>query len=152
MSSDTNGPPYSIHQQSQLKSDPMHPSVSYPRLPDTPVSHLPFSPAVQVGNMVFVSGQASVDATGKIVSDTFEGEFRRSVENLRKVLQSAGADLADVVQTRNYVRDADDVPLFNRLYKEYFSAPYPARTTITGCLSPALRFELECIAVTGTAS
>lgn len=126
----------------------MHPSVSYPRLPDTPVSHLPFSPAVRVGNMVFVSGQASVDATGKIVSDTFEGEFRRSVENLRKVLQSAGADLAQVVQTRNYVRDAEDLPLFNRLYTEYFSAPYPARTTITGCLSPALRFELECIAVT----
>ena len=128
----------------------MHPSVSYPRLPDTPVSHLPFSPAVRVGDMVFVSGQASVDATGKIVSDTFEGEFRRSVENLRKVLQSAGADLADVVQTRNYVRDAEDLPQFNRLYTEYFSAPYPARTTITGCLSPALRFELECIAVTGS--
>ncbi len=127
----------------------MHPSVSYPRLPDTPVSHLPFSPAVRVGDMVLVSGQASVDATGKIVSDTFEGEFRRSVENLRKVLQSAGADLADVVQTRNYVRDAEDLPQFNRLYTEYFSAPYPARTTITGCLSPALRFELECIAVTG---
>jgi 2-iminobutanoate/2-iminopropanoate deaminase len=125
----------------------MHPSVSYPRLPDTPVSHLPFSPAVRVGNMVFVSGQASVDATGKIVSDSFEGEFRRSVENLRKVLQSAGADLTDVVQTRNYVRDAEDLPLFNRLYTEYFSAPFPARTTITGCLSPALRFELECIAV-----
>ena len=130
----------------------MHPSVSYPRQPDTPVSHLPFSPAVRVGNMVFVSGQASVDATGKIVSDSFEGEFRRSVENLRKVLQSAGADLANVVQTRNYVRDAEDLPLFNRLYTEYFSAPYPARTTITGCLSPALRFELECIAVTDSAS
>ncbi|MCZ4315840.1 RidA family protein [Comamonadaceae bacterium G21597-S1] len=129
----------------------MHPSVSYPRQPDTPVSHLPFSPAVRVGNMVFVSGQASVDATGKIVSDSFEGEFRRSVENLRKVLQSAGADLSNVVQTRNYVRDADDLPLFNRLYTEYFSAPYPARTTITGCLSPALRFELECIAVTDSA-
>lgn len=126
----------------------MHPSVSHPRLPDTPVSHLPFSPAVRVGTMVFVSGQASVDATGKIVADTFEGEFRRSVENLRQVLQSAGADLADVVQTRNYVRDAEDLPLFNRLYTEYFSKPYPARTTITGCLSPALRFELECIAVT----
>ena len=129
----------------------MHPSVSYPRQPDTPVSHLPFSPAVRVGNMVFVSGQASVDATGKIVSDSFEGEFRRSVENLRKVLQSAGADLTHVVQTRNYVRDAEDLPLFNRLYTEYFSAPYPARTTITGCLSPALRFELECIAVTESA-
>lgn len=127
----------------------MHPSVSYPRLPDTPVSHLPFSPAVRVGDMVLVSGQASVDAKGKIVSDTFEGEFRRSVENLRKVLQSAGADLANVVQTRNYVRDAEDLPLFNRLYTEYFSAPYPARATITGCLSPALRFEIERIAVTG---
>ncbi len=126
----------------------MNPSVSYPRNPDTPVSHLPFSPAVKVGVLVFVSGQASVDPTGKIVSDTFEGEFRRSVENMRKVLQSAGCDLAHVVQTRNYVRDADDLSLFNRLYTEYFSAPYPARTTITGCLSPALRFELECIAVT----
>lgn len=121
--------------------------VSYPREADTPVSHLPFSPAVKVGNLVFVSGQASVDATGQIISDDFEGEFRRSVENLRKVLQSAGADLHNVVQTRNYVRDAEDGPLYNRLYREYFSAPYPARTTLTGCLSPALRFEIECIAV-----
>lgn len=125
----------------------MNPSVSYPREAGTPVSHLPFSPAVKVGNLVFVSGQASVDLTGKIVSDSFEGEFRRSVENLRKVLQSAGCELANVVQTRNYVRDAQDLPLFNRLYAETFSAPYPARTTITGCLSPALRFELECVAV-----
>mgnify|MGYP003383141013 FL=1 len=126
----------------------MNPIVSYPRNPDTPVSHLPFSPVVKVGHLVFVSGQASVDATGKIVSDSFEGEFRRSLDNLRKVLQTAGADLAQVVQTRNYVRDAEDLPLFNRLYAEYFTAPYPARTTITGCLSPALRFELECVAVT----
>ena len=124
-------------------------NVSYPRDPDTPVSHLPFSPAVKVGNLIFVSGQASVDATGQIVSDTFEGEFRRSVDNLRKVLRCAGADLAQVIQTRNYVRDADDLPLFNLLYREYFAAPYPARTTITGCLSPALRFEIECIAVSG---
>ncbi len=125
----------------------MHPSVSYPREPDTPVSHLPFSPAVRVGQLVLVSGQASVDASGAIGSDSFEGEFRRSVENLRKVLQSAGCGLAHVVQTRNYVRDAADLPLFNQLYRECFAPPYPARTTITGCLSPALRFEIECIAV-----
>lgn len=125
----------------------MNPIVSYPREPDTPVSHLPFSPSVKVGALVFVSGQASVDATGKIVADSFEGEFRRSVENLRKVLLSAGCDLRHVVQTRNYVRDAEDLPLFNRLYREYFSEPFPARTTITSCLSPALRFELECVAV-----
>lgn len=100
-----------------------------------------------VGEMIFVSGQASVDESGKIVSDSFEGEFRRSVENLRKVLAAAGSDLAHVVQTRNYVRDAEDVPLFNKLYREYFSAPFPARTTITNCLPPSLRYEIEAVAV-----
>lgn len=124
-----------------------HPLVSYPCLPDTPVSHLPFSPCVVVGDLIFVSGQASVDQGGNIVGDSFEGEFRRSVENLAKVLQAAGSDLAHVVQTRNYVRDASDVPLFNQLYREYFQDPFPSRTTITGCLPPSLRFEIEAVAV-----
>lgn len=125
----------------------MKPTVTYPRDPNTPVSHLPFSPAVRVGDLILVSGQASVDATGQIVSDTFEGEFRRSVENLRKVLQGAGSDLAHVVQTRNYVRDPEDLALFNKLYREYFAAPFPARTTITHCLPASLRYEIECVAV-----
>jgi 2-iminobutanoate/2-iminopropanoate deaminase len=125
----------------------MNPKAFFPIEKDPPVSHLPFSPAVRVGDLVFVSGQASVDATGKIITDTFEGEFRRSVENLRKVLQTAGCELRDVVQTRNYVREAGDVALYNQLYREYFSAPYPARTTITNCLPPALKYEIECVAV-----
>lgn len=120
--------------------------VSYPRDADTPSSHLPFSPAVVMGDLIFVSGQASVDASGQVVSDSFEGEFRRSVENLRKVLESAGSDLAHVIQTRNYVRDAGDLALYNLLYGEYFAEPYPARTTITNCLPPALRYEIEAIA------
>ena len=128
----------------------MKPTVSYPLDPDTPVSHLLFSPAVVVNGLIFVSGQASVDPTGQIVSDTFEGEFRRSVENLRKVLKTAGSDLAHVIQTRNYVRDAEDLPLFNKLYREYFSAPFPARTTITNCLPAALRYEIECVAIPGS--
>ena len=125
----------------------MNPKVTFPINPDTPVSHLPFSPVARVGDLVFVSGQASVDATGKIISDTFEGEFRRSVENLRKVLRTAGCDLNDVIQTRNYVRDAANVPLYNQLYREYFAAPFPTRTTITNCLPPTLHYEIECIAV-----
>ena len=125
----------------------MSTNVTYPVDRDTPVSHLPFSPAVKVGDLIFVSGQASVDATGKIISDTFEGEFRRSVENLRRVLETAGSDLKHVVQTRNYVSDAEEVPRFNDLYREYFSAPYPSRTTITNCLPAALRYEIECVAV-----
>jgi 2-iminobutanoate/2-iminopropanoate deaminase len=45
------------------------------------------------------------------------------------------------------VREASDVPLFNQLYREYFSEPYPARTTITNCLPPALKYEVEAVAV-----
>jgi 2-iminobutanoate/2-iminopropanoate deaminase len=125
----------------------MSSKLEYPRDAGTPVSHLPFSPAVRVGDLIFVSGQASVDATGKIVPDTFDGEFRRSIENMRKVLESAGSDLAHVVQTRNYVRDAANVARYNELYREYFKAPYPARTTITDCLPKTLQYEVECIAV-----
>jgi 2-iminobutanoate/2-iminopropanoate deaminase len=124
-----------------------HPAVTYPRDAQTPVSPLPFSPCVRVGDLIFVSGQASVDAEGKIVSDTFEGEFRRSIENVQRVLAAAGSDLAHVVQVRGYVRDADEVALYNQLYREYFAAPFPARTTITNCLPPALRFEIEVVAV-----
>ncbi|RYE10541.1 MAG: RidA family protein [Hyphomicrobiales bacterium] len=121
--------------------------IQYPSRHDTPRSHLPFSPATQVGNLLFVSGQASVDGEGAIVSDTFEGEFRRSLDNLKAILEGCGSSLALVAQTRNYVRDAADLPLFNRLYAECFAAPFPARTTIVNCLPPTLRFEIECVAV-----
>ncbi len=124
-----------------------HPLVSYPLQPGTPVSDLPFSPCVVVGDLIFVSGQASVDLHGNIISDTFEAEFRRSMENVRLVLETAGSDLAHVVQTRNYVRDAEDLPLYNKLYREYFPSPRPARTTIVNCLDPSLRYEVEAVAV-----
>ena len=120
--------------------------VEYPRKEGTPVSHLPFSPAVKVGDMLFVSGQASVDATGKIVSDTFGGEVRRSFENLKKILEDVGSSLDDVVQTRNYVKSDEHVKEFNEIYKEFFTAPYPSRTTLTRCLG-VVQFEVDCIAV-----
>jgi 2-iminobutanoate/2-iminopropanoate deaminase len=140
---------FAIHSSFGFTHSSFSPSMTpeYPQLPDTPTSHLPFSPCVVVGDLIFVSGQASVDAKGNIISDSFEGEFRRSVENLRQVLVAAGSDLAHVVQTRNYVRDAEDVALYNQLYREYFPDPKPARTTITNCLPPSLRYEIEAVAV-----
>ena len=123
------------------------PTVSYPVLPDTPVSHLPFSPAVVAGGLIFVSGQASVDAGGAIVRGSFEEEFHRSMENVRRVLEAANSDLAHVVQTRNYVQHSADLPLFNTLYRTYFSIPFPARTTILNCLGASLLFEIEVVAV-----
>jgi 2-iminobutanoate/2-iminopropanoate deaminase len=114
-----------------------------------PKSHLPFSPAVKVDGWVFISGQASVDDSGSIVVDTFEGEMRRSFENARKILKAAGLDFSDVVQVRNYVGKKEDLAEFNRIYRDYFEAPFPARTTLIGCLSDILKFEVDLVAYVG---
>ncbi|MBG87293.1 MAG: reactive intermediate/imine deaminase [Verrucomicrobiales bacterium] len=127
-----------------------HPNVTHLATDDIPTSHLPFSPAVAVGDTIYVSGQASVDDEGNIVSDTFEGEFRRSIDNMRRILEAAGSDLEHVVQTRNYVRDPADLKGFNELYREFFKPPFPARTTITNCLPEVLKYEVECVAVKKT--
>lgn len=111
-----------------------------------PTSHLPFSPAVRVGERLFVSGQASVDHSGQIVSDGFAGEMRRSLENVQKILSAAGLDLSDVVQTRNYLGGQDDLTEFNRIYSEFFRPPHPARTTIMGCLGDLLKYEIDVVA------
>ena len=114
---------------------------------DVPSSFLPFSPAVQTNDYVFISGQASVDGEGNIVNDTFEGECRRSFENLGRILEAAGLGFEDVVQVRNYVGRQEDLAEFNRIYKEFFCAPFPARTTLIGCLGDLLKFEVDAVAL-----
>lgn len=109
---------------------------------------LPFSHAVRAGDTVYVSGQASVDLdTGEIISGTFAEEFGRSIDNLFTILRAAGCVPADIVKVGCYVRRDEDLPEFNRLYREHFSEPFPARTTITNCLPPSLLFEIDCVAV-----
>lgn len=116
-----------------------------------PRSFLPFSPAVRAGDFLFVSGQASVDDQGKIVSESFEGEMRRAMSNLRRILQGAALDLKDVVQVRAYVDDPADLPEYNRLYREYFTSPFPARSTLVGCLGKVIKFEIDVMAYYGNA-
>ncbi len=110
-----------------------------------PASHLPFSPGIISGGHLFVSGQASVDDKGAIVTDTFEGECRRSFENLKRIVEAAGATLDDAVQVRNYVGKQEYLAEFNAIYKEYFNEPYPARTTLIGCLGDLLKFEVDAV-------
>lgn len=121
--------------------------IQYPADESAPRSHLPFNPATQIGDLIFISGQASVSATGEIISGTFEEECRRSFENLKAVLEASGSDLKHVVKTHNFVRDPECMAQFNEIYKEFFSEPYPARTTIVKCLGERLKFEVDCIAV-----
>lgn len=121
--------------------------IEYPRPEGIPVSHLPFSPATVYGDLIFVSGQASVDKTGKIITDTFEGEVRRSIENLLEVLKYSGSDRHHILKLTAYVDKPENVAEYNRIYREYFSEPYPARTTVSGTLGGSLKFEIDCIAI-----
>lgn len=116
--------------------------------PGIPKSHLPFSPAVKAGGFVFVSGQASVDDTGKIIPGTLEEEFRRTWDNVRKILAGAGMTLDDVVRVTSYLARQDDWDEYNRIYREVFSDPPPARTTLANCLGdkPNIKYEVDVIA------
>jgi 2-iminobutanoate/2-iminopropanoate deaminase len=69
------------------------------------------------------------------------------MSNVQRILAAVGLDLGDVVRVTSYVHDPAHLPQYNALYREYFSAPLPARTTITSCLSVALKFEIDVIAV-----
>jgi len=120
--------------------------IEYPISPDVAKTALPFSPATKVGNLLFVSGQASTDADGNVVSDTFDNEFHRTMQNIVKILRAAGTDLDRVCQMRGYIKNASDFPRYNELYRQYFKPPYPARTTLSNCLGKVL-VEIDCIAV-----
>ena len=114
-------------------------------------SNLPFSPAIIAGDLMFVSGQASVDSEiGTIISGTFEEEMRRSIENLRSILVAEGLSLDNVINIKSYVAQQSDLPLYNKIYAEYFAAPLPTRSTIMGVLGTMLKFELDGIACVST--
>jgi 2-iminobutanoate/2-iminopropanoate deaminase len=117
--------------------------------PNLPKTLLPYTPAVKAGGFVFVAGQASVGEDGTILPDTFDNEFHRTMSNLQRILVAAGADLKKVVQVRSYVRDPESVPRYNELYRQYFSEPYPARTTIVKCLGQ-IQFEIDVVAYVGS--
>jgi len=79
-----------------------------------------------------MSGMASADENGCIVSDTFENEAHRTYQNIARVLKAAGLDFSCVVQVRCYLARQDDWDAHNHIYRQYFSEPFPARTTLIG--------------------
>ena len=117
--------------------------------PNLPVPKLPYSPATRAGGFVFVSGQASVDDQGNLVLDTFENEMRRTMSNIQRILAAAGLSLSDVVQVRGYLIDTAYWDEYNRLYREYFKQPFPARTTIVKCLGN-VKVEIDVVAYDGS--
>ncbi|MCX8013899.1 MAG: RidA family protein [Rectinema sp.] len=109
----------------------------------------PYSHAKQAGNVIFLSGQAGLDpATGSLVEGGIEAQTRRTLDNLGIVLKAAGCTFADVVKTTIFLKDMNDFAVVNRVYGEYFSGEYPARSTVqvAGLPKNAL-VEIEFVAM-----
>src|SRR5882762_1247562 len=108
----------------------------------------PYSQAVIEGDFIFVAGQGPINPlTGKLELGDVRSETKRVFENLRAILQAAGLSLDHVVKCNVYLRDINDFAAMNEVYATYFTAPFPARTTIqAGALPGGIAVEIECIA------
>lgn len=108
----------------------------------------PFSEAVRVGPMLYLSGQMGIDVSGKLVSGGIEAETRQILANVRAVLERHDSSMDRVVKCLVMLADMAEWPAMNKVYLEHFSAPLPARSAF-GASGLALggRIELECIAV-----
>lgn len=117
--------------------------------PDIPTAG-PYSPAVRAGGFLFISGQIPVDREGKLVPGGIEDQARRAMENLKRVLEAAGAGLKDLVKVTIYLVDMGDFPAVNRVYGSYFDLEPPARACVAvKALPRGARVEIEAIAYLG---
>lgn len=109
----------------------------------------PYSHAVAAGPFVFVSGQGPMRRDGGgVLRGTLEEEARQTLDNLRAVLQDAGSSLDRVVKVNVYLADMEMFSRFNAVYKEYFTADFPARTCIqAGGLPLGIQVEIEAVAL-----
>jgi 2-iminobutanoate/2-iminopropanoate deaminase len=115
----------------------------------------PFSPAVRVGNLLFLSGQigTSADAAGGLVAGGIEAETRQTLDNIKEVLGRVGSSMDQVVKCTVMMADMAEWPRMNTVYSTYFPNHKPARSAFgTNGLALGARVEIECIAVLGASS
>ena len=109
----------------------------------------PYSQAVRRGNTVYLSGQIPLDpGTGQLVEGDISAQTRRVFDNLQAVCQAAGGSLDAVMRIGIYLTDLGDFAAVNAVMADYFSAPYPARSTIeVAGLPRGARVEVDAILV-----
>jgi reactive intermediate/imine deaminase len=120
-------------------------AVEYITRPNAPG---PFSEAVRVGNLVFLSGEIGLDySTGQLVPGGIEAETRQTLENIKAKLARLGLTLDNVVKCTAMLADIAEWDRMNAIYRSYFPGPKPARSAFgTSGLARGARMELECIA------
>ena len=108
----------------------------------------PYSQAIQVGNLVYTSGQIPIDpATGVFVEGGIQEQTRQSLTNIKAILAEAGLDMSNVVKTTVFLADMNDFADMNAVYAEFFAEPYPARSAVAvKTLPKGALVEIEVVA------
>ena len=106
----------------------------------------PYSQAIDLGNLVFTSGQIPVAPDGTVSNDIVE-QAHQALKNLKAVLEAAGCSMDCVVKTTVFISDMDQFGAINAVYEQYFSRPYPARSCVQVAKLPkGVGVEIEAVA------
>ncbi len=106
----------------------------------------PYSPAIIADGFVFVAGQAAINPqTNEFELGDVRAETRRTLENIKAILESAGSSMKDVVRVGVFLSDMKNFAAMNEVYAEFFPKDPPARTTV-GVSLPKIKVEIDCIA------
>ena len=112
------------------------------------MSGLPFSEAVQAGELLFLAGQLGMDASGNLVSGGIGPEVQQAMANIRAVLERHGSSLDDIVKVTVMLADIREWAAMNAEYVKFFSGHFPARSAFgTSGLALGARVEIECVAL-----
>ena len=108
----------------------------------------PYSQAIIDGDTIYVAGQGPGNPqTGQLEMGDVPSQTRRTLDNMKAILEAAGSSLDKVLRCNVYLKDINDFAAMNAVYATYFSAPHPARTTIqAGALPGGISVEIDCIA------
>jgi 2-iminobutanoate/2-iminopropanoate deaminase len=128
------------------------PSAEYYPVEDMPASmNLPFSEAVRVGDMLYVSGTVGTDKTGELVAGGITAEAKQVMDNIGAVLQRHGSSFDKVVQCAVALADIKDWPAVNEVYRPYFTTHFPARMAFAAtALALGAHVEIQCNAITSS--
>lgn len=109
----------------------------------------PYSQAVDIGNLIYTSGQIPIDpSTGQVVSGGIREQTARVLENLKAVLEAVGSGMEKVVKTTVFMKDLGHFSEMNEVYAEYFREPYPARSCVeVNGLPRDVLIEIEAVAL-----
>lgn len=110
----------------------------------------PYSQATVSGTLVYTSGQIPLRPDGSLLEGDVAAQARQVLDNLKAVLEAAGSGLGQVLKTTVFLKDMDDFAAMNAVYAEYFSDPFPARSTVQVARLPRdVRVEIEAVAERG---